>query len=55
MYIQSGKAYTVANISAPLRNIDLELQTQSRIQRKIKELGIGGKLPNKTEVINFLP
>ena len=45
---------TVANILALLRNIDLEPQTQSRMQRKFTEVGIRGKLRNKTEVINFL-
>ena len=45
---------TVANISAPLRNIDLEPQMQSRLQRKFTEVGTRGKLRNKTEVINLL-
>ena len=45
--------HTVANISALLRNIDLEPQTQSRMQRKFTEAGIRGKLRNRTEVNNF--
>ena len=46
--------YTVANISALLRNIDLEPQTQSRMQRKFTEVGTRGQLRNKTEEINFV-
>ena len=34
--------YTVANISALLHNIDLEPQTQSRMQRKFTEVSIRG-------------
>ena len=46
--------YTVANISALLRNIDLEPQTQSRMQRKFTEVGTRDQLRNKTEEINFV-
>ena len=53
MTFQRFMNHTVANISALLRNIDLEPQTQSRMQRKFTEAGIRGKLRNRTEVNNF--
>ena len=46
--------YTVAKISALLRSINLEPQTQSRMQRKITEVGIRSYLRNRTDVINFV-
>ena len=46
--------HTVANILAPVRNIDLEPQTQSRMQCKFTEGGIRGLLRNNTKEIIFV-
>ena len=46
--------HTVADISAPVRNIDLEPQTQSRMQCKFTEVGIRGLLRNNTKEIIFV-
>ena len=46
--------HTVANILAPVRNIDLEPQTQSRMQCKFTEVGIRGLLRNNTKEIIFV-